>query len=82
MITTPPTSRFPELDEGVNVLLGNERPRATRPGTAAETQSASRTAAPLPTISQRSSMFATASWRNRAGDTSKARILVRAVVSN
>ena len=82
VITTPPTSRFPNSTKAWMSFSGSGRPRS-HPGQARQPspESVSRTAAPLPTISQRSSVFARATWTSRAGDTSKVRILARAVVS-
>ena len=80
MITTPPDEPVPELDERVDVLLGQRRPRS-QPGQWLQPspESVSRTAAPVPTISQRRNTFVHATWTKRAGEISKLRM--RAAIS-
>ena len=61
-----------ELDEGVDVPCGQRCPRS-QPGQWRQPspESVRRTAAPLPTISQRPNAFASASLRKRAGESSR-----------
>ena len=82
VITTPPTSRFPNSTNAWTSFSGSGRPRS-QPGQWLQPrpESVSRTAAPVPTISHSSNAFSDASWTKRAGDTSNARILVRAEAS-
>ena len=80
VITTPPTRRFPNSTKACTFFSGRGAPRS-HPGQWLQPrpESVSRTAAPVPTISQRRNTFVHATWTKRTGEISKLRM--RAAIS-